>query len=178
MVEIGEESHNFADVHHKLGTPHLAEPLLRELVAFLRDRPGTDPIGFASQLGWLADNLRGQEKYVEVEPILRECLGVATKHYPDTWRFFNIQSQLGDAILKQNKYDEAEPLLIRGYEGIKAREDQVPAQFRFRIVEAAGRLVQLYEAWGQPEKAAEWRTKLPQPDRAKSRPWMPKRFPS
>jgi tetratricopeptide (TPR) repeat protein len=161
---------NFADVHAKLGTPHRAEPLLRELVSFLRDRPGTDPTKFAIQLGWLSDNLRAQKKYVEAEPILRECLDVATEHYPDSWRFFNIQSKLGDVLVKQERYAEAEPLLIQGYQGIKTREDQVPAQLRSRLVEAAERLVRLYEAWGRPEKAAEWRTKLPKPDRAKPEP--------
>jgi hypothetical protein len=32
---------------------------------------------------------------------------------------------------------------------------------KFRLTEAIERLVQLYEAWGQLEKAAEWRAKLP-----------------
>ncbi len=152
---------NYVDLHDKLDTPHLAEPLLRKLVTFLRDEPGTDPAAFAQQLWFLSNNLSQQEKYAEAEATLRESLDVTARHEPDSWRRFYLQSLLGDSLLRQGRHAEAEPPLIEGYRGMKAREDQVPERFRTLIVEAAGRLVELYEAWGQPEKAAEWREKLP-----------------
>jgi hypothetical protein len=43
---------------------------------------------------------------------------------------------------------------------MKAREAKIPAQGRPRLLEAAVRAVQLYEAWGQPEKATEWKARL------------------
>ena len=60
-------------------------------------------------------------------------------------------------LLGQKTYAEAEPLLLAGYEGMKAREAKVPKP---RLTQAGERIVKLYEAWGQPEKAAEWRAKL------------------
>jgi hypothetical protein len=60
----------------------------------------------------------------------------------------------------QTRYAEAEPLLIGGYEGLKAREAKIPAPARGRVQAAAGRIEPFYEDWGKSEKAVEWRAKL------------------
>jgi hypothetical protein len=68
---------------------------------------------------------------------------------------------LGEALVGQKKYAEAEPLLVAAYEGLKARKNQIPQFFvSYRLGLAGARIVQLYEAWGQSEKAAAWRLKL------------------
>jgi len=69
-------------------------------------------------------------------------------------------SQLGAALLGQQKYAEAEPLLLQGHEGLKAREAKIPAPRKDSLASAAARIVKLYEAWGKADKAAEWRKKL------------------
>jgi len=46
------------------------------------------------------------------------------------------------------------------------REAQIPPQGRPRLAEAMERLVQLYEATGQNEKAAAWRKKGKEKDTA------------
>ena len=43
---------------------------------------------------------------------------------------------------------------------MKARAAKMPAQGKPRLSEALERLVQLYDAWGKPDQAAEWREKL------------------
>jgi eukaryotic-like serine/threonine-protein kinase len=50
---------------------------------------------------------------------------------------------------------EAEPLILQGYEGMKAREAKIPAPAKKRLAEAAERVVKLYEVWGRKNKAAE-----------------------
>ena len=108
------------------------------------------------------------------EPILRECLAIFQRKQPEDLTTFHAQSLLGGVLLGQEKYAEAEPLLLRGYEGLKAREGQIPPLYaRYRVAEAGRRIVRLYEARGRPEKAAEWRAKLagrshagPKPSRA------------
>ena len=68
---------------------------------------------------------------------------------------------LGEALVGQMKYGDAEPLLVEGYAGIKQREAKMTPPTRDRELRAAlGRLVQLYADWGKPDKAAEWRKKL------------------
>ena len=70
-------------------------------------------------------------------------------------------SELGGALLGQGRYSEAEPLVVRGYEGIKVGEATIPPPVRFRmLLEAAERVVALYEAWGKPEQAAAWKKRL------------------
>jgi hypothetical protein len=71
---------------------------------------------------------------------------------------------LGGSLLGQKKYAEAEPLLLSGYQGMKQREDKIPAEGKPRLKEAQRRLVQLYEATGRPDKAAEWKKKLDEAD--------------
>ena len=72
------------------------------------------------------------------------------------------KSKLGGSLLGQNKYAEAEPLLLAGYEGLKQREETIPPIVRKpRLTEAIERLVRLYEATGNADKAGEWRRSWP-----------------
>ena len=63
-------------------------------------------------------------------------------------------------MLGQKKFAEAEPLILQGYEGLKAREAKIPAPSKKRLTEAAERVVKLYEAWGKPDQATRWRREL------------------
>ena len=68
---------------------------------------------------------------------------------------------LGAALMGQKKYADAEPLLLRGYEGMKQREDKIPAQVRSRFLsEALERLGQIYDATNNPDEAAKYRKEL------------------
>jgi tetratricopeptide (TPR) repeat protein len=111
-------------------------------------------------LATLATFQLAQKKYVEAEPVLRECLAIRTELAPDAWNRFNTQSWLGEALLGQKKYAEAEPLLTAGYEGLKQREATIPLESMSRLPMALERLVLLYEAWGKPDEAAKWRHEL------------------
>ncbi len=73
---------------------------------------------------------------------------------------YSAISALGAALAGQKKYAEGERLLIQGFEGISARADKIPSGGRINLVDAGNRVVELYEAWGKPEKAAEWRKRL------------------
>jgi hypothetical protein len=67
---------------------------------------------------------------------------------------------LGGSLLRQKKYAEAEPLILSGYEGMKAREARIPPRSKDYLTQAEKRVEELYDAWGRPEKAAEWRANL------------------
>jgi hypothetical protein len=103
-----------------------------------------------------------QHKWAEAEPPLRECLALRQKLQPGAWTTFNTQALLGGALLGQNKYDAAEPLLLAGYRGMKQREKGIPLQGATRIPEALDRLIALYTATNRPDEAKKW-----QADRAK-----------
>jgi hypothetical protein len=57
--------------------------------------------------------------FADAEPLLREFLTICAKQEPDAWTTFNTMSLLGGALLGQKKYADAEPLLVKGYEGMK-----------------------------------------------------------
>jgi hypothetical protein len=83
------------------------------------------------------------------------------KEAPEDPGTFIAQSVLGAVLLGQEKYAEAEPLLLQGYKGLKQREAKLPANLReLRLREAVERLVQLYEAWNRNGEAATWRQEL------------------
>ena len=64
---------------------------------------------------------------------------------------------LGEALLGQKRYADAEPLLLGGYRGMKEREATIDPGGRVRITQALDRLVRLYEATGDASAAATWR---------------------
>jgi hypothetical protein len=64
---------------------------------------------------------------------------------------------LGGALLDLGRLDEAGPLLVSGFEGMIAREEGIPSQWKFRIPEAVERLARFYEATGRGDEAASLR---------------------
>jgi hypothetical protein len=86
---------------------------------------------------------------------LRECLAIRTQAVPGTWQHHNTMSLLGGALAGQGRHEEADPLLVEGYEKMQPPE---PAAFRKR--EALLRLIRHYEAWGKVEAAARSRKLL------------------
>ena len=105
-----------------------------------------------------------QQKYAEAEPLLRESLTIYEQIRPDIWRTFHTKSMLGGSLLGQKKYAEAEPLLLAGYEGMRRLQEKISPWAKVNLMEATERLVQLYEAWSKPEKAAVWRARLGRTD--------------
>jgi hypothetical protein len=67
---------------------------------------------------------------------------------------------LGACLLGQKSYAAAEPLLLEGFEQLKASEARIPAPFQKRLTEAGARIIELYDAWGKKDKADEWRRKV------------------
>lgn len=63
----------------------------------------------------------------------RESLGICERPEPDAWMTFHKQSVLGNALLRQQKYADAEPFLLKGYTGLKAREARIPPHLTQRL---------------------------------------------
>jgi WD40 repeat protein/serine/threonine protein kinase/tetratricopeptide (TPR) repeat protein len=137
-----------------------AEPWLRKRLAGLKADSGPDALVYAGGLATLGSSLLERKRWIDAEPVLRECLVLHEKHEPDAWTTFNARSMLGGALYGQNKRAEAEPLLVQGYEGLKQRAAKIPKEGKPRLAEALERLVQLYDAWGKPDQATRWRREL------------------
>jgi eukaryotic-like serine/threonine-protein kinase len=107
----------------------------------------------------------------EAEAHLRDSLAIWEARRPDDWNRFDTQSLLGSSLLGQKKFAEAEPLLLSGYQGMRARDAKLPASKKFYVTESGERIVRLYEGWGRTDEALAWRAKLtPLPAPAKHDP--------
>jgi tetratricopeptide (TPR) repeat protein len=137
-----------------------AESNHREALALRLEVLGTNNMAVAVSQEYLATLLSSQGRFAEAEKLARQCLAFRSEKMPDDWRTFSTRSLLGGCLVGQNKYADAEPLLLAGQQGMSEREERIPAFFRFHERQALERLVQLYEATGRRGQAAEWRKKL------------------
>jgi eukaryotic-like serine/threonine-protein kinase len=143
----------------------------RKWLAAAKKKDGPDSAAYAGELAKQGEDLLRRKRHAEAEPILRECVAILQKKKPEEWTTFHAQSLLGGALLGQKDCAEAEPLLVQGFDGLKARQSQIPRLYaRHHVAEAGKRIVQLYEAWDRAEMADEWRTKLLKQAEAKPKP--------
>jgi WD40 repeat protein/tetratricopeptide (TPR) repeat protein len=141
------------DAYSRAGEKDKFASVLLGLVPEARQHLPKDSPQLAGYLAQVGLGLLQHNKWVEAEPLLRECLAIREKQQPDAWTTFNTQSLLGGSLLGQKKYAEAEPLLLKGYEGMKARETMIPPPGIVRIPEALDRLIELYTATNKPDEA-------------------------
>ena len=148
------------NIYQSLNRLDDAEALFRKNLARSRAKSKPDNTGLANDLFNLGRNLLKQGKGSEAEPPLRECLAIYAKVMPGSRPRYLTASVLGEALLVQGGYAEAEPLVVAGYEGMKAREATTAATLRGELNEAGGRVIDLYRAWGKPADAARWAARL------------------
>ena len=145
-----------------------AEPLLREFQDHadrLRDRLPPFTIWEIADVGHA---LLEQRDFAKAASFLQLNLDVAAKKQPEGWRRAAARSALGACSLGQKKYAEAEPMLRKGYEGLRQFESGIPASFRrTELGKALKRLAQLYDEWSRPEEAAKWHRELESMNAAK-----------
>jgi tetratricopeptide (TPR) repeat protein len=146
-------------VYHDEGKDDLAEPLLVKALEIRRRVVGPENPDTLDTMGALAEVELQEQKFADAEALLREAVGTSEKVSPNAWSLYYFQGLLGASLAGQKRYAEAEPLLVSGREGMVLREATIPADSRSVVAQAGKRLAQLYESWGKPKEAAEWRQK-------------------
>jgi len=159
-LDVASSLYNLAGALREQRKLQDAEVLDREALAMGRKLLGSEDPGVADALADLTRTLLLEEKFSEAETLARLCLVLREKRLPHDWGTFEARSLLGSTLVGQKHYPEAEPLLLTGYQGMKQREDTIPAGEKRRLKDALQYLVQLYEATGLPEEAAKWRREL------------------
>jgi non-specific serine/threonine protein kinase/serine/threonine-protein kinase len=132
-LALFEEVFQHRRAQRGLGHPYTLRSLVLLSRAYLADRPE------------------------QAEPLLRQALPIFETKTPEDWLTFQTRSLLGRSLQRQKKYAEAEPHLLRGYAGMKAREANIPAPSKQILSQAALWIRELYAASGKKEKAEEWR---------------------
>jgi len=150
---------DFAFVYQREGKYALAETRAAQVLAGRRHALGPEDPGTMASAADLALAYLSQGKFAQSEPLAREAMETDRKQQPDNWQRFRAESLLGESLAGEKQYDQAEPLLLEGYQGMLARKDLIAVPDRHHLDIAHQWLVQLYQAWGKPEKAAAWRKK-------------------
>jgi hypothetical protein len=121
----------------------------------LRQKPPADGPTWVAVTAATAKQLLADRNDAAAEAILRECLAVNRARHPDGRATASLSCLLGQALLGQRKYTDAEPLLLAAYQALRHEAETAP-ECRADLAEVVERLVQLYQAWDKKDKADEW----------------------
>lgn len=95
------------------------------------------------------------------EPLLRRSLEIQRLSMGDDhWMVGLIKSRLGRCLTAMKKFDDAEPLLVEGYETLAGQLGTTHE----RTYKAIENLVSLYDEWFRPEKLSEYQALLTRRD--------------
>jgi tetratricopeptide (TPR) repeat protein len=138
-----------------------AARILDEMLARVREKSGEtqDLLGLGGLFLEYSQVLIEEGRFEAAESSVRRsieyfsrCLWIDRRvHLPIA------RTLLGRCLAGQGHFEEAESLLLQGYGEIEGHPFVPPGDKR----QVEGWIVSLYEDWGKPDKAEEWRAKLP-----------------
>ena len=134
------------------GRTATAEPLLRESLEHRRSSLGSQHVATSDVLLGLSVVAAAGGRGNEAELLAREAAPAYAAAGAD-WQHALAGAVLGNALLAQGRYAEAEPLLFDGYRRLRARFPNGLSYLSW----VRGRLAVLYEATGRSERAAQLR---------------------
>ena len=139
------------------GRPAEAEPIARAAVEAYRRAESPDHNALINTLDTLAMALCDLDRLDDAEAVFSELseLWMAAHNAQKPLRE-SLQLHYGQCLLKLKRFEEAEPLLLAA---LRDPGDDRPAANRRE--QAAQSLIELYEASGRPESAAEHRRAAP-----------------
>jgi len=156
---------NLATLLYTEGDSAAAEPLFREALAMRRKLLGNNHPDVAASLIGLGRLLTERGDPQAAKPLLHEGLEIRRQTLPaDHWLTANAESVLGDCLAALRRYNEAEPLLVKSYSILKAKRGEEDKSTQ----QALNRIINLYQAWGKPDKAAPYRARLSEPSKSDS----------
>ena len=102
---------------------------------------------------------REQGQYEQAETLFNEVLTNRRKRLDeDHPAILHVKNDLAVLYKKQGEYNKAEPLLLEAVDGRRLKLGGTHPH----TIESWNNLIDLYDAWNKPEKADQWRTRLPQ----------------
>jgi hypothetical protein len=157
-TSVGKPWYGIGEVLYRRGQLAEAEKYFRMDLDLLKKYPDMPPAIVAGPETALGRLLTEGSRLDEAEPLLRHALvGVRTALPPQHWRAGYAEVLLGACLASRRQFTEAEPLLLSGYQILHEKRGDDREETRYAVT----RLVMLYEAWNKPDKAAEWRAKVP-----------------
>ena len=151
---------NAGIAYQRQGKYSLSESFAEQALAGRRRALGGQRPDTTDSEAYLALAYISEGKFTQSEPVAREALETEKKTRPNNWQRFRAASLLGASLAGEKNYAEGEPLLLEGYQGMLVHKESIAVPDRYNLDLAQRWIVQLYQAWGKPEKAAEWKKKF------------------
>ena len=130
----------------------VAERLYIKLLDLYRRVFGTDAPNLGSALRELGRTYVGQGRLDKAEQAYLDAIEVRDRAFgQNNLHTLSLKQELAELYVRQERYDEAEAHFL----GVLSAW---AADKRWGQRQTIERLVALYDAWGKPEKAAEWRS--------------------
>ena len=151
---VGQTLYNLGSLLVDRGSHAEAETLLREAVTIVEALYGSGDYASVLTVGGLAGALLAKGDPEAAENLLRERMASWRQKLEGSWFLAAGESFLGESLLAQGRYSEAEPFLEAGYAGLRDQRGEAFPRTR----EALARLVELYERWGKDDLARRYRS--------------------
>lgn len=164
-AQVANSLSNLAGLLKTMGALEQAESVYQEAITLGNKTYGDQHPRQASILHGFGELLYNTGRYDEAKEVLDQALAIRTKRLPRSHRRTTDTARLiGQCLIAERKYEEAESVLIERYEVLEGGfETRTPRQ-RASRTKFLQSIHQLYDAWGKPEEAARWRTKIANPD--------------
>jgi serine/threonine protein kinase len=161
---LGEEHNStqatmngLVSVYIELNRYEEAESISHRCLELRRRLLGDEHPETLEAMGLLAQVYTKEGRYEEAKPLYKAVQETQRRLGMKDGRVLAHVQGLALLYINQARYGEAEPLLLQEYQ---RREKQFGPEHSSTI-NMLNKLVSLYEAWNKPEKANQWRAKLP-----------------
>jgi non-specific serine/threonine protein kinase/serine/threonine-protein kinase len=141
----------------EVGKADKAEGWRRKWMAVVKERTGADSLLYGKELVALGDDFFAREMHEEGERAIREGLAILEVKAQGSWELPHAEALLGMTLFGQKKLAEAEPVLLRAYEGLKARQHAIPSNIRPLLPFTRKLLRRLYLDLGNQAEAERWK---------------------
>jgi tetratricopeptide (TPR) repeat protein len=147
---------NLGLTYRKRGELGLAHKALGELLELTEQVRGSAPDFNASCAVGLGETLIAQGQYADAEAVLRRTLNSQLKTMPMAWQTAKTRSLLGEAIMRLQRFKEAEPLVVDGYREMSKTAGSMPPIEKAALKESGDRVIRLFTEWHMEAKVQEW----------------------
>jgi len=155
--EVSANLNNLALVARDRGDYSRADELFAQVLALDRQILGAGHVLVARGLNNWAESLRRSGDLTRASALLRESVAIHTNVLSAAhWQTASTKMMLVRCLTPQRRFTEAERLLLEAFPVLEKEW----GRGHDRVKTAVERAAALYDAWGKPEKAAEWRAKL------------------
>lgn len=136
-----------------------AESLSKQLLAAKAAQKDIDRRDLSDLLFEHGNDFLRLKNFARSEMLLAQCVTIRKELEPNKWYTFQAESIWGEALFRLENFEEAEPHLLSGYEGLVARKSQIRSKPKQTINRAVDRLVKLYQLKKDLKSVKTWESK-------------------